>query len=982
MKLNKEQQQAVEHTEGPLLIVAGAGTGKTTLLSERFSYLINNKFAKPNEILCLVFNEDATNSLEDKITDKLDTMYPDLWVHTFHGFCDRILRLKAIDIGLCDDYKILKENQAWIILKQNLERFDLDYYKPMGNQTKYLDDLTRHFKACKEEGIYPEQYQEYAETSQKNHDDYDENLRVKEIAKAYATYQKVLLENNCLDFGDLLNYCLKLFKERPSILKQYREKFKYILVDEFQDTNKVQYEIVKILAEPRNNLTVVGDDDQSIYRFRGAAVENVIDFCKDYQDSKKIILKENYRSTQEVLDLAYKSIQNNNPNRLEYYLQNDNDLSKEFNNLDDLKKLSSNKKEKGDIVCSHYKTAEEEEKYIIDTIKNLKENWKKTDEDYKYPDFAILVRTNAQGQRIANAFKTEGIDYFFSATKGFYQKQVILDSIAYLKLLDNYHENSALMRILDSPVIDLSFEDYYKISEFSRKKTISLYEAIKLVSTIKDISKAAVKKCDNLISLVQKHTQALKDKSIVEIYAMFLNDFNYFDYILKLEKTNPYKAKETFDLIEQFLSQIKDFQNTSENPSVKEFVSHIDYELSSGEKGDINVGIEPGLNQVQIMTIHKAKGLEYNHVFIPAMHERHFPSDNRKDSIQIPKELINGNSITFEGDDKEIHIQEERRLFYVALTRSRYNVYLSWADGPDKRPKKVSRFVHELNFDISSYKTIEHEKKIEIKEQPAKKINYKLPSALSYSQIAAFNNCPLQYKYRYILNISPRGKASLTFGKVMHGAIEAFCREYWRSGQNDLFNGDGKKEIPTEKRLLELYGEKWRDEWYEDKIQKEKYKKQGEKSLKVFYANFKEKPINFAIIDGEIGLEYAFNANFGGTKLKGKIDRIDELADGSIRIVDYKTGEPKEKLAKKDKEQLIIYQIIAENLLNRKVSELTYYYLTNGAELSFTTKDKEKDEVLERIEEIINEIKESQFLPTPGFNCKYCDYNGICEFKA
>ncbi len=291
--LNHQQKEAVIHGTGPLLIVAGAGTGKTTVITKRIAHLISQKKAKPEEILAVTFTDKAAGEMEERVDRLLPYGYIDLWISTFHSFCERVLRDHALDIGLSTNFKLLDPTAAWLLIRQKLEEFNLDYYRPLGNQTRFIHALINHFSRCKDQGIYPQEYLEYADSLKTNLTDLKEDPeteRLKEVAIAYHVYQRLLLESNSLDFGDLINYCLKLFQKRPLVLDRFRNKFKYILVDEFQDTNWAQYELVKILASPDNNLTVSADDDQSIYRFRGASYNNIIQFKKDFPNTKEVFL--------------------------------------------------------------------------------------------------------------------------------------------------------------------------------------------------------------------------------------------------------------------------------------------------------------------------------------------------------------------------------------------------------------------------------------------------------------------------------------------------------------------------------------------------------------------------------------------------------------------------------------------------------------------------------------------------------------------
>ena len=366
-RLNKKQKEAVLYNKGPLLIIAGAGTGKTTVITRRIAYLIEKELAKPEEILAVTFTDKTTGEMEDRVDKFLPVGCIDLWISTFHSFCEKILKERALDIGLSADFKLLDQTAAWLLLRQNLDKFPLSYYKPLGNPTKFIHALISHFSRCKDQGIYPEDYLRYSETLKTNLTDLPESgetERIKELASAYHIYQKLLLKNNLLDFGDLITYCLKLFKKRPVILEEYQKKFKYILVDEFQDTNWIQYELVKMLAVPRNNLTVTADDDQSIYKFRGASYNNIFQFRKDFSKVKEISLIKNYRSAQNILDISYKFIRANNPNRLEY-----------VSGLN--KKLEAVREKQGIIEHLHFRSLEEESlgvaNKIIEILKKDKE---------------------------------------------------------------------------------------------------------------------------------------------------------------------------------------------------------------------------------------------------------------------------------------------------------------------------------------------------------------------------------------------------------------------------------------------------------------------------------------------------------------------------------------------------------------------------------------------------------------------------------
>lgn len=315
--LNNQQKQAVEYHQGPLLIIAGAGTGKTTVIINKIEDIIKNNLAKPEEILALTFTEKAAYEMEERLDKKLPYGYFQMTIDTFHGFADQILKQEIINIGLSNNYKLLTETEAIIFFKKNLFQFDLNFYQPVSNPEKFIENLINHFSRLKDENISPNEYLNWVKNNKELTP--EEKEKYLELAFAYEKYQKLKIKNELFDFSDLIFYLIQLLKNRPMILKEYQKRFKFILVDEFQDTNIAQYELIKLLAPPKINpkLTVVGDDSQAIYKFRGASVSNILTFMKDYPQAKQITLLKNYRSNQEILDKSYQLIKANDPDTLE-----------------------------------------------------------------------------------------------------------------------------------------------------------------------------------------------------------------------------------------------------------------------------------------------------------------------------------------------------------------------------------------------------------------------------------------------------------------------------------------------------------------------------------------------------------------------------------------------------------------------------------------------------------------------------------------
>jgi len=968
--LNQEQIEAVTFGSGPLLIVAGAGTGKTAVITRRIAYLIEKGLAEPEEILAVTFTEKAAQEMEERVDKLLPFGYLDLWVSTFHAFAQRVLEENGLDIGLPNNFKILDSTAAWLLIRRNLKEFDLDYYKPMGNPTKFIRALLEHFSKCKDQGIYPEDYLNYSKKLKtkagKDKELKEEAKRIEEVARTYDIYQKLMLQNSFLDFGDLIIYCLKLFKDRPAILKKFQQQFKYILVDEFQDTNWAQYELVKLMAHPQNNITVCADDDQAIYRWRGASFNNVLKFKEDFENTKEVVLTKNYRSGQNILDLSYNFIQLNNPNRLEFQLNKEKEILKEaekkglklktFQTIS--KKLTAIIEPPAIIENLHFQTIEDETRGVVDKIEELMK--KKIANSLS--DFAILIRSNDAANSFVKELERKGISHQFLASRGLYSQPIIMDIIAYFKLLDNYHESPAVFRVLESPILDIPYQELVKITNFCRIKAWSIYETLQNLHLAGQFSNQTRERIGNFLAMIAEHTEACKKENVSSIFLRFLNDSKYLFYLVKNNK------QKEISLLNQFYKKIKQFEETELEPRLNNFVGLLNMELESGELGDLETNLEEGPDMVKIITVHGAKGLEFPYVFLVNLVDRRFPTDQRKDPIEMPDDLVK--DILPSGD---VHLQEERRLFYVAMTRAKKGLFFCWSDDyGGQRKKKPSIFLYELG--MAKDKTMPLQ---QILFEPAKEYipletsGIILPPYFSYTQISTFEKCPLQYKFAHILNIPRAGNANFSFGITIHRTLQHFCHLIVERGIKKISKGE----------LLKIYEKDWIDDWYPSKEVKKKRFIQGKQSLENFYDSFVRNNPSILNINNQPALEVSFLIKIGDYTIKGQIDRIDKINDSQVEIIDYKTGEAKEKLGPEEKEQLMIYNLAAKEILKIKPRNLTYYYFDAGKMMSFLPTEKEEEEFKEKLLEKIGNLKHSDFKATPGWPCQFCDFKDICEFK-
>ncbi|MFC1721692.1 ATP-dependent helicase [Patescibacteria group bacterium] len=974
--LNPEQQQAVTYGTGPLLIVAGAGTGKTTVITRRIAWLLLEKELKSAEVLAMTFTEKAAEEMETRVDQLLPLGYEDLWVNTFHEFGKRVLEENALEIGLDPGFKVLTEADQYMFVRQRLFEFDLKYYRPLGNPTKFIQALLKLFSRAKDEEIDESEFLRYAQKKSKGKSqkanrnqktkiqkgievgldlpeaEEEEAAKLVELAKAYKKYQEMMREEGYMDFGDLIMYTLKLFRTRKSVLERYRQQFKYILVDEFQDTNFAQYQIIKLLAAPDNNLAVVGDDDQSIYRFRGAALNNILNFKKHFPKAKEVVLKTNYRSAPGILEAAYDSIQGNNPDRLE----------KELGIVKKLKvgrelKLPGSKKVLPKPALLWTETIEKQAQAVVQKIADIKQAEKR---DWK--DFAILVRANAQADPFVKILERNNIPYQFVASKGLYTESEVVDLLAYLKTLDNFLDSTSLYRVTRIPIFKFDPQDVIRLLAYARRKRVALYEAMDNADNISGVKDATKKSIKKLFALLKNHARLARDKKVSEVLVQFLEDSGYMQI---LRKRDNLEEEQRFLNIVELFKRIQLFEQAGETQTVKDFVEELEVATEGGED-PAPAEIQEGPDTVKIMTIHKAKGLEFPVVFLVSLVEGHFPVRNMPDPLRLPDDLLE------ETLPEESHVQEERRLFYVAMTRAMDQLYLSGADDyGGKRKRRLSRFVKEVEDKFARLKPAAAK---EISQQKlfkdsgkASDIEHPLPSKFSFTQLEAFQKCPLQYRFAHILHVPTSGSHTFSYGQSVHQALKDFFQEKLKGDE------------PAEKDLLAMLDNNWQDDFYETKSHEQQRYKIAQQALKGFCQKVKEEEPRTLYI------EKGFNMKLGKYVLRGAIDRIDKISKDSVEIIDYKTGDSK-KGAKDIKKpvQLLLYALATEQILGLQPEKLTLYYIDDNKPYSLE-RDKFEPKLQKTKEDAIktmDAISESDFAATPSSHtCGYCDFKMICPYR-
>jgi len=944
-KLNKKQLQAIRHKDGPLLVIAGAGTGKTTVITERIKFLISKDLAKPNEILALTFTEKAAHEMEERVDIAMPMGYTQMWIMTFHGFCDHILREDALHIGLDPEFKLLSQTSSIKLLRDNMFNLNLEYFRPLGNPNKFVKGLLTHFSRLQDENITPEEYIKWAKEAV---GDKEEVKKWNELAQAYRTFEELKIKKGYMDFGDLITKTLLLFKTRPNILKKYQQQFKYILVDEFQDTNFAQNELAMVLAGKKGNIMVTGDDDQSIYRFRGAAVTNIIHFRKRYPETGVVVLTENYRSTQEILDRSYDLIQFNNPDRLEV-----------VENID--KRLISQRKQKGKKIKLLYADRVENEADMV--AKEIE----KLSKAYSYKDFAILVRANAHAQIFTQALLRRGIPHQFLGPEKLFSQPEVLDLISYLKVLNDPLDSVSFYRFLSINHFDISARDIAVLGSMAKHKNTSLFETAENTDTL-NVSEKTKKKIKYLLELIDKHLKLKEKESAGRILFNFLQETKLLERLLK---TNSQDDEKIAANISKFFDKLKSFELNNEETTISAVVDWLDL---SGELGESPLAADTDWteeNAVNLLTIHSAKGLEFPVVFLVNLVSQRFPSSKRSEQIPLPDELIK--EILPAGD---FHLEEERRLCYVGMTRAKDRLFLTAANfyGEGKRSKRLSPFIIEaLGKNATKTKAFKNRSlpynfhaKAAITKSKIKKpnVNY-----LSYSQIEAFQICPLHYKLKFILNIPHAPSAALSFGSTIHEVMKDFYKEV----------ANGKK--PTKKLLKNLLERNWTQEGFKNKSHEKKYYQRAIKYLEEYLKQ------SFDIKNLPLALEEKFTVPLNKSlKIGGRIDRIDKLSNGKIEIIDYKTGEyiPTQKEVDQNK-QLSFYALAATQIpqapfvKNIKDIVLSLYYFEKQIKLSTTRTSKDLKEFKKEILRIRKEIINSDFTCSGHFLCQNCEYSMFCK---
>ncbi len=957
--LNAEQKRAVTFGEGPLLIVAGAGTGKTRVITHRIAYLIATKMARPEEILALTFTDKAAAEMQERVDELVPYGYALVQISTFHAFGDRILREFALEMGLTPDLKVLSRPEQVLFFRDHLFEFPLEYYRPLGNPTRFVEAMITLFSRAKDEDVSPEDYLKFAEelhrTAQANPGDevlQEEARKQLELAHSYRLYQEILAKEGKIDFGDQVTLALNLLRKRPSVLKKIQDQFKFILVDEFQDTNYAQFQLLKLLSRERPNIAVVGDDDQSIYKFRGAAISNILHFTDAFPRAELVVLTKNYRSTQAILDAAYNLITHNNPDRLEVKNKINKQLTAETRG--DLPPV---------VRALGFEALSVEADEVARHIAEAVESGKRA-----YRDFAVLVRANNDAIPFLQSLNMRGIPYQFSGSRGLYQQPEIQLLVAFLRVLSDFTDSKSLGHLASSEIYQLPVFDLVRCNHVARSHNQPLFDVFLHYKEFPDLTvlspegRATIEK---IVADVEFYLKLARENSTgVVLYEFFTRS----GYLKRLTRQGSELGDRKVQNIAKLFDIIKSFGEVAHLDRVSIFVEYLDLLMEAGDD-PATAEVDLDADAVHVLTVHKAKGLEFPVVFMVSLVNQKFPHRNCSEAIPLPEQLVR--EILPQGD---FHLQEERRLFYVGMTRAQEELYFTYAhDYGGKRTRKVSQFVVEaLDRPLpTEFVKRTAEEKIRRFAPAPDALNQELapipddqPLKLSFYQIDDYLTCPLKYKYIHVLRVPIAPHHSVIYGNALHQAISQY---YLRK----------MKGFPVDFSVLEdTFKNSWSSEGFFSREHEEQRFQAGLEALRQFYEREEASGRLPVYVEKEFGFYLEKN------HVVGRWDRIDKRSGGYV-IVDFKSSDVRDqdKADKKAKDslQLAIYAFAFEEMFGEWPIQVELHFLESGLVGAVPVEKMKMDKFQEKIREAAAGIRSRDFSAHPAYmSCQYCAFNTIC----
>jgi ATP-dependent DNA helicase UvrD/PcrA len=963
--LSPAKREAVLHGEGPLLIIAGAGTGKTRVLTRRIAHLISSKRARPEEILALTFTEKAAVEMAERVDQLIPYGYAETWIGTFHAFGDRILREAAVEAGLNPEFRVLTRPEQIIFLRERLWRLPLQRFRPLGDPTRHLGALLGLVSRAKDEDVSPARHRAWAEAAAAaaaTADDAarDEAARQLELAAFYESYQALLDEAGVVDFGDQIHRALTLLRERPALLAGLRERYRYVLVDEFQDTNHAQLELVRLLAgEGRPNITVVGDDDQAIYRWRGAAAANLLAFRRLYPGAREVVLTDNHRSTQQVLDASARLISYNNPYRLEAVAGID-------------KRLRSQRPPGPAVRHVAFDTASSEADGVAALIEE------RLAAGLRPRDVAILVRSNDDADAFLRALNVKGIPHRFTGSRGLYAREEVRLLVSFLRALAHPDDSVSVFYLAASEAYRVPGPELLRLNRYAARKSRPLLEVLRGLGENEElagIGGAAREAAARLLADLDRAAADVPRLRTGEVLYRFLQSSGL---LAKLAREASAASEARVKNVARFFDVVKAYGDVAEHDRVPAFVVHLDLLREAGDDPAVAEALADE-DAVHVMTVHKAKGLEFPLVFMVACVEGKFPLQRRGEPLALPAGLA-----AEDVGPADAHMHEERRLFYVGMTRAEDELILtSAADYGTARTRKLSRFVVEA-LDLPSPAPPQRSRPLEAlaRHQPATESEPAaigpLPDGevlrLSFRQIDDYETCPLKYKYVHRLRVPLLVHHRIVFGSAVHKAVQ----EHFRARQlGRPFSEDD---------LIAAFRSAWVSEGFLSREHEEQRRAAGEEMLRQFYRTEANAPLHPTGVEKDFAFYLEGEGEAAGTRVQGRYDLVVE-EDGRITILDFKTGavdDPKKAEERaKHSLQLDIYALAHLRTTARLPDRVELRFLESGLTAGKRPTLDEAAETELRIRSVSGMIRAGRFDPKPSYMaCGQCPFREICPHTA
>jgi DNA helicase-2/ATP-dependent DNA helicase PcrA len=965
--LTARQRKAVTHGEGPLLIVAGAGTGKTTVITRRIAWLIAEKLAKPSEILALTFTDRAALEMTERVDRLVPYGYTDTVISTFHAWGDRLLRDHAMEAGLSDRSTVLSRAEQVIFLREHLFDLPLDRYRPLGDPTRFLHALVTLISRARDEDVAPSEYRALAErlaaAAGAAPDDAalaETAAQQAELAACYGAYEELMRRTDRIDFGDQVGLALRLLRDHPAILEAERQRYRYILVDEFQDTNHAQFELVKLLAgSPIANLTVVGDDDQSIYRFRGAALSNILGFREAFPAAPSVVLTDNFRSRQSILDAAYRLIRHNDPDRLEAREGLDKRLVAKAQGRRTAAAESS-------IELLAFDTGSDEADAVAERVAASLRAGKRAG------DHAILVRTNRDADPILRSLNMARVPWRFAGTAGLYRQPEVRLLVSFLRAVNDPGDSVSCYDLATSEMFGLDPADVtLALNSASRRRT-SLEAALRSASAdpgSAPFGRRPLEVVARLLASIDQHRGMSAERTTGELLYHFITSSGWLG---RLAAEARQSGDERLANVARFFEIVRRQSSLLRDDRLPFLVAQLDTLIEAGDDpSTADVAADEG-DAVHVLTYHRAKGLEFPTVIMLGLVDDRFPTRSRGDLLPFPTELIR--ETPPEGDH---HLSEERRLFYVGMTRAKEELVLSWArDYGGRTARRMSQFVLEA-LDLPPATPVEAVRpsvaeRLARNQHPVRQPTTAAPPSLadkpltlSYGQVSDYLECPAKYRFGHLIRIPTAVSHQMVYGRALHAAVRAFHR---------------RQMADQPMSLSELHAEldaAWESSGFLTRQHEEARKAAAREALQRFWTAQQADPVT------PTAVELEFAVPFGRDRVRGRYDRVDTDASGRVTIVDYKSSDVRDAAtaARRAREslQLAIYASAWEAQHGRAPDDLTLHFLESGIEGHSTATPKRLAAAAQQVATAAEGIRAGRFEATPSpTRCGYCPFREIC----